>query len=125
MRTGRDVDRLRLAFSILQRHLEFLVDRHEYFSELEVEPDNLGELFSDSWTREAMSSIVSKGAGDISQVSSPMQHTARRRRHAESCTMGSVLQLGARETGKGLNGREVRCKASTLQKLAHDMLGPY
>ncbi|KIK47472.1 hypothetical protein CY34DRAFT_228718 [Suillus luteus UH-Slu-Lm8-n1] len=56
-----------MSFSILQKHLEFLVDRHEYFSELEVEPDNLGELFSDSWTREAMSSIVSKGAGDISQ----------------------------------------------------------
>lgn len=56
-----------MSFSILQKHLEFLVDRHEYFSELEVEPDNLGELFSDSWTREAMSSVVSKGAGDISQ----------------------------------------------------------
>jgi hypothetical protein len=39
--------------------------------------------------------------------------------------MGSVLQLGARDTGEGLNGREVRCKASTLRKLAHDMLGPY
>jgi hypothetical protein len=78
MRSGRDVDRLHLAFSILQKHLEFLVDRHEYFSGLEVELDNLGELFSDAWTREAMSSIVSKGAGDISQVSSPMQHTVRR-----------------------------------------------
>lgn len=56
-----------MSFSILQKHLEFLVDRHEYFSGLEVELDNLGELFSDAWTREAMSSIVSKGAGDISQ----------------------------------------------------------
>lgn len=56
-----------MSFSILQKHLEFLVDRHEYFSGLEVAPDNLGELFSDAWTREAMSVIVSKGAGDISQ----------------------------------------------------------
>ncbi|KAG1772332.1 hypothetical protein EDD22DRAFT_429843 [Suillus occidentalis] len=56
-----------MSFSILQKHLGFLVDRHEYFSGLEVEPDNLGELFSDAWTREAMSIVVSKGAGDISQ----------------------------------------------------------
>lgn len=95
MRSGRNLDRLHLAFSVLQKHLEFLADRHEYFSGLEVEPDNLGELFSDDWTREAMSIVVSKGAGDISQVSSSMHHTARRQRHAESCTMGSILQLGA------------------------------
>lgn len=56
-----------MSFSILQKHLGFLVDRHEYFSGLEVEPDNLGELFSDNWTREAMSIVVSKGTGDISQ----------------------------------------------------------
>lgn len=56
-----------MSLSILQKHLEFLVDRHEYFSGLEVEPDNLGELFSDNWTREALSSVVSKGSGDTSQ----------------------------------------------------------
>lgn len=56
-----------MSFPILQKHLEFLADRHQYFSGLEVEPDNLGELFSDDWTREAMSIVVSKGAGDISQ----------------------------------------------------------
>ncbi|KAG1872352.1 hypothetical protein DFJ58DRAFT_435834 [Suillus subalutaceus] len=56
-----------MSFSILQKHLAFLADRHEYFSGLEVEPDNLGELFSDDWTREAMSIVVSKGTGDISQ----------------------------------------------------------
>jgi len=63
-------DGLHVALLILNKHLEFLVDRHEYFSELEVKPDNLGELFSDSWTQEAMADVVSKGAGDISQVSS-------------------------------------------------------
>lgn len=56
-----------MFFSILQKHLDFLVDRHEYFSGLEVEPDNLGKLFSDDWTREAMSIVVSKGTGHISQ----------------------------------------------------------
>ncbi|KAG1748706.1 hypothetical protein EDB19DRAFT_1847464 [Suillus lakei] len=56
-----------MSFSILQKHLEFLVDRHEYFSGLEVQPDNLGELFSDKWIREVMSTVVSKGAGHISQ----------------------------------------------------------
>jgi hypothetical protein len=60
---------LHVAFSILRKHLEFLLDRHDYFSGLEVEPDSLGELFSDSWTQEAMADVVSKGAGDISQVS--------------------------------------------------------
>jgi len=64
------IDKLHVAFSILKRHLEFLVDRHEYFSGLEVKPDNLGELFSDSWTQEAMENVVSSFAGDISQVSS-------------------------------------------------------
>lgn len=64
------IDRLHVAFSILKKHLEFLVDRHEYYSELEVKPDDLGELFSDSWTRKEMTNVVSKGAGDISQVSS-------------------------------------------------------
>jgi hypothetical protein len=91
----RVVNRLHLAFSILQKHLGFLADRHEYFSGLEVKPDNLGELFSDDWTREAMSIVISKGTGDISQVSSPILQTARHRRHAESYTVGSVLQLGA------------------------------
>ncbi|KAG1745853.1 uncharacterized protein EDB91DRAFT_1119017 [Suillus paluster] len=56
-----------MSFSILQKHLEFIVDRYEYFSGLEVEPDNLGELFSDDWTRETMATLVSKGAGDMSQ----------------------------------------------------------
>ncbi|KAG1792920.1 uncharacterized protein HD556DRAFT_1238518 [Suillus plorans] len=56
-----------MSFSILQKHLEFLADRHEHFSGLEVEPDSLGELFSDDWTRELMSIVVSKGAGDIAQ----------------------------------------------------------
>lgn len=56
-----------MSLSILQKHLEFLADRHEYFSGLEVEPDSLGELFSVDWTREAMSIVVSEGASDISQ----------------------------------------------------------
>lgn len=56
-----------MSLSILQKHLEFLAGRHEYFSGLEVEPNSLGELFSEDWTREAMSIVVSEGAGDISQ----------------------------------------------------------
>ncbi|KAG2155888.1 uncharacterized protein EDB93DRAFT_58815 [Suillus bovinus] len=56
-----------MSFSVLQKHLEFLADRHEYFSGLEVKPDNLGVLFSEDWIREAMSIVISEGAGDISQ----------------------------------------------------------
>ncbi|OAX42119.1 hypothetical protein K503DRAFT_734215 [Rhizopogon vinicolor AM-OR11-026] len=56
-----------MSFSILKKHLEFLLDRHEYFSGLEVRPDNLGELFSDSWMQAEMADVVSKGVGDISQ----------------------------------------------------------
>lgn len=56
------------AIPILQKHIEFLVDRHSYFSALEDPPEELGGYFSTAWTREAISEVVSKGAGHLTKV---------------------------------------------------------
>ena len=60
------------AIPILQKHIEFLVDRHAYFTALEVPPDELGELFSTTWTREAIREVVSKGTGHLTKVTAPL-----------------------------------------------------
>ncbi|KAH7914268.1 hypothetical protein BJ138DRAFT_1177428 [Hygrophoropsis aurantiaca] len=56
-----------LSIPILQKHVEFLIDRHAYFTALESKPDVLGELFSTDWTRSALTAVVTKGAGHITQ----------------------------------------------------------
>lgn len=56
------------AIPILQKHIEFLVDRHAYFAALEVAPEELGDYFSTAWTREAISEVVSKGTGHLTKV---------------------------------------------------------
>ncbi|KAG6331001.1 hypothetical protein ID866_8087, partial [Astraeus odoratus] len=54
-----------LSIPTLQRHVEFLIDRHAYFSTLEAKPEELGELFSTVWTREAIGTVVERGLGHI------------------------------------------------------------
>jgi hypothetical protein len=56
------------AMVILQKHIDFLIDRHAWFSVLAEKPDNFGELFSTEWTRSAMSAVVRKGAGHLTEV---------------------------------------------------------
>ncbi|KAF9242560.1 hypothetical protein BU15DRAFT_86759 [Melanogaster broomeanus] len=56
-----------LSIPILQKHIEFLVDRHTHFTSLETKPDDLGELFSTAWTRAAISEVVGKGAGHLTK----------------------------------------------------------
>ncbi|KIM54604.1 hypothetical protein SCLCIDRAFT_136495 [Scleroderma citrinum Foug A] len=56
-----------LSIPILQKHLEFLIDRHAYFSALEPKPEELGELFSTEWTREAIATVVTKGHGHLTK----------------------------------------------------------
>ena len=50
--------------------MEFLIDRHaQYSSGEQLKPDALGdELFSDTWTREAVDDVVKKGATHLTQV---------------------------------------------------------
>jgi hypothetical protein len=57
------------AIPILQKHLEFLIERHlQYSSGEQLKPDALGELFSEAWTREAIDEVVKKGAAHLTQV---------------------------------------------------------
>lgn len=58
-----------LAISILQKHLEFLIERHaQYSSGEQLKPNALGEVFSVAWTREAIDEVVKKGASHLTQV---------------------------------------------------------
>ncbi|KAF8120579.1 hypothetical protein EV363DRAFT_1474306, partial [Boletus edulis] len=56
-----------LSIPILQKHIEFLVDRHAYFTVLEVPPEELADHFSTAWTRKAISEVVSKGTGHLTR----------------------------------------------------------
>ncbi|KAF7346103.1 ATP-dependent DNA helicase PIF1 [Mycena sanguinolenta] len=55
-----------LSIPILKRHAEFILGRCERYSDTE-KPQELGELFSDDWTREALQEIVNKGIWHWSQ----------------------------------------------------------
>ncbi|KAL4073262.1 hypothetical protein V8B97DRAFT_1953447 [Scleroderma yunnanense] len=62
-----DAERDYLSIPILQKHVEFLIDRHAYFSALDSKPEELGELFSTGWTREAIGTVVAKGLGHLTK----------------------------------------------------------
>ncbi|TFK90773.1 RNA-binding protein Prp24 [Polyporus arcularius HHB13444] len=56
-----------LSIPILQKHLEFLVERYEHYAEAGGRPDQLEELFSPEWMHETMSKLVSQGAGHLTK----------------------------------------------------------
>ncbi|KAI0326875.1 RNA-binding protein Prp24 [Cubamyces sp. BRFM 1775] len=58
-----------LSITLLQKHLEFLVDRFEHLSQLESRPDGFEELFSPDWMHETMTKVVSLGIGHITKAS--------------------------------------------------------
>ena len=58
-----------VAIPVLKKHVEFLIDRYNHFVETGSKPDGLDELFSTEWTRMAISTVVEKGIGHLSQVS--------------------------------------------------------
>ena len=60
---------IHLAMPILQKHLEFLVDRFEHLAQFESKPDGLEELFSPEWMHETLTKVVSLGIGHITKVS--------------------------------------------------------
>ncbi|KAF8964174.1 hypothetical protein BDZ97DRAFT_1816638 [Flammula alnicola] len=57
-----------LSIPILQKHVNFLVERHAlYISGEQSRPEALGEIFTTSWTREAIDNVVEKGVGHLTQ----------------------------------------------------------
>ena len=57
------------AIQILKKHLDFLIERHTHFANLDMKPDDLGEMFSQDWTRVAIEQVVSKGSGHLTEAS--------------------------------------------------------
>ncbi|KAF8630909.1 hypothetical protein AX17_005267 [Amanita inopinata Kibby_2008] len=57
-----------LSIPLLQRHLQFLLEQHsKYHSGEEVKPPGLGDIFTTSWTREAIANVVNKGIGHVTR----------------------------------------------------------
>ncbi|KAI0669180.1 RNA-binding protein Prp24 [Trametes maxima] len=56
-----------LSITILQKHLQFLVDRYEHFAESGNKPEGPEELFSADWTHAAMSKVVAQGIGHLTK----------------------------------------------------------
>ncbi|KAJ6509029.1 hypothetical protein C8R45DRAFT_463110 [Mycena sanguinolenta] len=55
-----------LSIPILEKHAEFILARCERYTDTE-KPQELGELFSDDWAREALGEIVDKGIWHLTQ----------------------------------------------------------
>ncbi|KAI0795287.1 hypothetical protein BC629DRAFT_315116 [Irpex lacteus] len=56
-----------LSINILKRHVEFLLERFNHFQELETRPDDLGDLFTPTWTRAHMDGVVSQGIAHLTR----------------------------------------------------------
>ncbi|KAI0632486.1 RNA-binding protein Prp24 [Trametes polyzona] len=56
-----------LSIPILQKHLEFLVERYEHFAEAESKPESLEELFSPEWMHETLARVVGAGIGHLTK----------------------------------------------------------
>jgi hypothetical protein len=80
---------------ILQKNVDFLIERHAWFAALDDKPEEFGELLSTEWTRSVISSVVSKGAGHLTQVSSHL-HDVRYVFYfgVEPHSVGSSTRLG-------------------------------
>ncbi|KAF9454778.1 hypothetical protein P691DRAFT_716623 [Macrolepiota fuliginosa MF-IS2] len=57
------------SIPLLQKHLQFIVDRYEKYhgDDKEMKPADLGDLFSEEWTRDVMNSVVGKGQNHLTQ----------------------------------------------------------
>ncbi|KAI1794811.1 RNA-binding protein Prp24 [Ganoderma leucocontextum] len=56
-----------LSIPILQKHIEFMVERCEHFTEAGGRPDALGEMFSTVWMHESMSKVVAQAVGHLTK----------------------------------------------------------
>ncbi|KXN88177.1 hypothetical protein AN958_07636 [Leucoagaricus sp. SymC.cos] len=60
-----------LSIPLLQKHLQLILDRYEKYhrDDKEMKPADLGNMFSEEWTRETMACIVLKGQNHLTQSS--------------------------------------------------------
>ncbi|KAH8114308.1 hypothetical protein DFH11DRAFT_1593741 [Phellopilus nigrolimitatus] len=56
-----------LSIPLLQKHVEFLIDRHAHFNLSNPPPEDIGDAFSAEWTRTMISSLVEKGSGHLTK----------------------------------------------------------
>ncbi|KAF9468618.1 hypothetical protein BDZ94DRAFT_1279703 [Collybia nuda] len=56
-----------LSISILQKHIQFIIDRHAHFTHGEAKPSEFEDMFTTSWTRDAILDVVNKGIGHLRQ----------------------------------------------------------
>lgn len=57
------------AIPLLKRHAEFLIERHQHFSEEGgSRPDDLEEMFTTEWTLDALEETISRGAAHLMEV---------------------------------------------------------
>ncbi|KAI5116436.1 hypothetical protein M0805_006250 [Coniferiporia weirii] len=56
-----------LSITLLQRHIDFLVDRFSFFNSSKLQPESMGDAFSAEWMSAALSSVVEKGAGHLTE----------------------------------------------------------
>ncbi|KIO06213.1 hypothetical protein M404DRAFT_8926 [Pisolithus tinctorius Marx 270] len=57
-----------LSIPLLRKHVEFLIKVHEHFNRTTVDsPEELQEVFTSEWARDAIDEVVAKGAGHLSQ----------------------------------------------------------
>ncbi|KAJ3764333.1 hypothetical protein EV360DRAFT_77444 [Lentinula raphanica] len=56
-----------LSITLLKRHIELILSRHEHYANGAPKPDEMGELFSTEWTRAKITDIVQHGIGHITE----------------------------------------------------------
>ncbi|THH01889.1 hypothetical protein EW145_g6837, partial [Phellinidium pouzarii] len=56
-----------LSIQLLKLHLEFVIERHSFLNALESKSEDLGDVFSDAWTRSLLSPIIEKGSGHLTK----------------------------------------------------------
>ncbi|KAH8104839.1 RNA-binding protein Prp24 [Cristinia sonorae] len=56
-----------LSIELLQKHVEFLIDRHARLAELGTKPEDPNSPFSTQWIRTAIAEAVSKGTGHFTE----------------------------------------------------------
>ncbi|KAI6145673.1 hypothetical protein EDD17DRAFT_1653003 [Pisolithus thermaeus] len=56
-----------LSIPLLRKHVEFLINVHEHFNVTVDSPEELKEVFTSQWARDAIDAVVAKGAGHLSQ----------------------------------------------------------
>ena len=57
-----------LAIPVLQRHIRFLIDKHNSFLEDSGEEESATDTFSTAWTRSMLAVVVEKGSRHLTQV---------------------------------------------------------